>query len=99
MSPDLVFSRIQRRPCYRPLYVLEVLYIVRRDCSLSIARAMVCTAAFVMVLVTTMLGTRFSRIEEASSFSTSENSIHPKNGSNSVSYQVQPRVLREITVV
>lgn len=60
-----------QRPLKAPiLYVLKARYIVRRNCSLGIARGMVCTAAFVPLLVTTLLGIESSRVEEASSFST-----------------------------
>ena len=91
MSPDLVFSRIQRRPCYHPLYVLEALYIVR---------TMVCSAAFLVVLVTTLLGTQSSSIEEASSFSTSENFLLQYTPRKWIQLcKLRPRVLREITVV
>lgn len=42
--------------------------LLRRNCTLSIARGVVCTVAFVLVLVITFLGFSPNMVEEASSF-------------------------------
>ena len=67
-------------------------------CGFNIARAMVCTVAFVVVLMTTLLGIQFSRIEEASSLSTSENSIEVHLKKWTQLCKLRPRVRCEITV-
>ena len=82
--------------CLEPLYSL-----LRRNCTLGIARGMVCTAAFVLMLVITFPGFSPNMVEEASSFFYSlEKFLLQYTPRKWIQlWKLRPRVLREITVV